>query len=145
MVWSPSKVQLPVRVLERTRQHCGRCIELNHHLPQSGCSEVCSGWINSGNHSQGRDPAVVESDQGIEKEVCITAGWMLVQMHVTDWTEAQKEDAVLNDILTWLEGQKETDLKALLGEHASNEEGCLIWWNHQNFTVIKGPVPMFNA
>ena len=44
-------------------------------------------------------------------------------MHVTDWTEAQKEDQVLSAVLDWLEGQKKTDLKALLAEHASSEEG----------------------
>ena len=48
---------------------------------------------------------------------------MLVQMHITDWAEAQREDSVLGTVLAWLETQKKTDLKTLLGEHASSKEG----------------------
>ena len=72
---------------------------------------------------ESHDPTVVEGDHGMEKEVCVVTGWVLVQMHVTDWTEAQREDSVLSTILDWLEAQKKTDLKTLLGEHASSEEG----------------------
>ena len=60
---------------------------------------------------------------------------MLVQQHVTDWAEAQREDSVLSTVLDWLEAQKKTDLKTLLGEHASSEEGQLILQNHQNFMI----------
>ena len=56
-------------------------------------------------------------------------------MHVTDWAEAQRDDSVLSMILDWLEAWKKTDLKTLLGEHASSEEGLLILWNHQNFII----------
>ena len=41
--------------------------------------------------AEGYDPAVVEGDCGMEKEVCVTAGQVLVDMHVTDWAEAQKK------------------------------------------------------
>ena len=44
-------------------------------------------------------------------------------MHVTDWAKTQREDPVLNAVLDWLEAQKKTDLKTLLGEHASSEDG----------------------
>ena len=44
-------------------------------------------------------------------------------MHVTDWAAAQKEDPKLNAVLQWLESQKKTDLRTLLGESASSEEG----------------------
>ena len=47
-------------------------------------------------------------------------------MHVTDWTEAQKEDPVLKAALDWLEIQKKTDLKAPLADHASSEESQMI-------------------
>ena len=40
------------------------------------------------------DPAVVEGDHGIEKEVHVTARWVLVEMHMTDWAEAQREDCI---------------------------------------------------
>ena len=58
-------------------------------------------------------------------------------MHVTNWAKAQREDPVLNTVLNWLEAQKKTDLKTLLGEHASSEEGQLVWQNHQNFTTLQ--------
>ena len=47
-------------------------------------------------------------------------------MHVTDWAKAQGEDPVLNVVLNWLEAQKRTDLKTLLGEHASSKEGQFV-------------------
>ena len=44
-------------------------------------------------------------------------------MHVTDWAEAQTEDPGLSAVLDWLGAQMKTDLKIILGEHASSEEG----------------------
>ena len=81
------------------------------------------------------NPTLVKGDHGLEQEVYVTTGHMLVQMHITDWTEAQKEDPVLSAVLDWLEVQKKTDLKALLAEHASSKEGRLILQNQQNFTI----------
>ena len=69
------------------------------------------------------NPTIVEGDCHLEQEVCVTAGCTLVQMHVTDWAAAQKEDPMLSTVLDWLKAQKKTDLKALLGEHASSKEG----------------------
>ena len=45
------------------------------------------------------DPAVVEGDHHMEQEIHVTAGCALVQMHATDWAEAQKEDLMLNAVL----------------------------------------------
>ena len=56
-------------------------------------------------------------------------------MHLTDWAKPQREDPVLNAVINWLEAQKKTDLKTLLGEHASSKEGQLVWRNHQNFMI----------
>ena len=58
-------------------------------------------------------------------------------MHVTDWAAAQREDPVLNAVLHWLEAKKKTDLRTLLGEHASSEEGQMVWRNPQNFTILQ--------
>ena len=69
------------------------------------------------------NPAAVEGDCHLEQEVNVTAGCTLVQMHVTDWVAAQKEDAMLSTMLDWLKAQKKTDLKALLAEHTSSKEG----------------------
>ena len=59
-------------------------------------------------------------------------------MHVTNWATAQKEDPELEEVLQWLESKKKTDLRTLLGEHVSREEGQMIWRNHQNFTTLQG-------
>ena len=47
-------------------------------------------------------------------------------MHMTDWAKTQREDPVLNAVLDWLEDQKKTDLKTLLGDHASSVDGQLV-------------------
>ena len=44
-------------------------------------------------------------------------------MHITDWAAAQKEDPELDAVLQWLESKNKTDLRTLLGEHTSSEEG----------------------
>ena len=60
------------------------------------------------------DPAVIEGDHDLEQEVCVTTGCTQVQMQITDWAEALREDPVLGVVLDWLEAQKKTDLKTLL-------------------------------
>ena len=87
--------------------------------------------------AEGHNPSMVEGDHNAEKEVCVATGWVQVEMHVTDWAAAQKEDLVLNAVLNWLGAQKKTDLRALLGEHASSKEGWMVWGNHQNFTTLQ--------
>ena len=81
------------------------------------------------------DPAVVEGNCCLEQEVHVATGHALAQMHVTDWAEAQKEDPMFSAVLNWLKAQKKTDLKALLTEHTSSEEGRLILQNQQNFMI----------
>ena len=54
---------------------------------------------------------------------------MLVQMHITDWAEAQRDDPMLSAVLDWLKAQKKTALKAFLAEYASSRKGQLILWN----------------
>ena len=93
-------------------------IHLGPEAVQSILDEVTLGATH---RAEGCDPAVVEGDHNIEKEVCVTAGWVLIEMHMTDWAEGQREDP--NDVLNWLETQKKTRVKTLLGEHAFSEEG----------------------
>ena len=83
------------------------------------------------------DPAMVEGDHDIEKEVCVTAGWVLEKMHVTNWATAQREDPELDAVLHWLEAKKKIDLRTLLWEHASSEVGQIVWRNCQNVTVLQ--------
>ena len=59
-------------------------------------------------------------------------------MHVTNWATAQKEDPELDVVLQWLESNKKTDLKTLLGEYTSIKEGQMVWRNCQNFTTLQG-------
>ena len=80
---------------------------------------------------------MVKGDHNIEKEVCVATRWVLVEMHVTYWATAQREDAVLYAVLNWLEAQKKIDLRTLLGEHVSSEEGQMVWKNHQNFKTLQ--------
>ena len=72
---------------------------------------------------EGDHPVVVEGDHNIEKEAHVAPGQILVEMHVTNWAAAKREDPVLDAVLHWLEAKKKTDLRTLLGEHASSEEG----------------------
>ena len=88
------------------------------------------------------DPTIVKGDHHLEQEVCVTTGCTLVQIHITDWAEAQKEDPMLGTVLNWLKAQKKTDLKALLAEHTSSEEGWLILQNWQNFTIYQGALSL---
>ena len=69
----------------------------------------------------------------IEKEEQVATGLVQVKMHMTNWATAQKEDLVLNALLSWLGTQKKTNLRTLLGEHASSKEGQMVWRDHQNF------------
>ena len=69
------------------------------------------------------DPTIVEGDYNLEQEVCVAVGCVFVQMHVTDWAEAQREDPILSVVLNWLEAHKKMELKTLLAEHTTGEEG----------------------
>ena len=96
-------------------------------------------WVTLGPVHQAKvhDPTIVEHYHHMEQEVHAATGCVLIQMHVTDWAEAQKEDLTLSAVLNWLMAQK-TDLKALPAEHTSSEEGRLILHNWENFTVHQG-------
>ena len=52
------------------------------------------------------DPAMVEGDHNMEKEVCVATGQVLVEMHVTNLATAQREDPELDAVLCWLEAKK---------------------------------------
>ena len=58
-------------------------------------------------------------------------------MHVTNWATGQREDPKLDAVLHWLEAKKNTDLRTLLGEHTSSEEGQIVWRNCCNFMVLQ--------
>ena len=92
------------------------------------------------------DPTVVEGDLSLDWEVHVTAGNMLIQMHVTDWAKAQREDPMLSAVLDWPMVQKKTNLKGLLAEHASSKEAQLILQKSTEFYDSSGSlVSVLNA
>ena len=55
------------------------------HLNQEVMRSILDGVTLGATHrAEGYDPAVVEGDYDVEKEVCVTAGWVLVEMHMTN-------------------------------------------------------------
>ena len=110
-------------------------IQLDPDMVRSILNGVAMG---SAHWAKVHNPTVVEGDSHLEQEEHVTTGHALVQMHVTDWTEVQKENPMLSAVLDWLKTQKKTDLKDLLAEHASSEEGQLILQNWQNFMIHQG-------
>ena len=113
--------------------------QITTHLGLEAVQAIVDGaTLGTSQRAEGEDPAMIEGNQEKEKEVWVTAGRVLVKMHVTDWATAQKEDPKLNAVLQWLESKKKTDLRTLLREHASSEEGWMVWRNHQNFTTLQG-------
>ena len=71
--------------------------------------------LDAAQRAEGDDPAMVEGDHYIENEVCVAAGQILVEMHVTNWAAAQREDPKLDAVLHWLETKKKIYLRTLLG------------------------------
>ena len=55
--------------------------------------------LSAAHKAGGYDPAVIEGDHGIAEEVCVAAGWVLVEMHVTNCTNTQRENTMLNTVL----------------------------------------------
>ena len=47
------------------------------------------------------NPAVLEGDHHLEQEGHVATGHPLVEMHVTDWAKAQREDLMLSTVLDW--------------------------------------------
>ena len=112
--------------------------QITTHLGPEAMQCILDGTnLGATQRAEVEDPAMVEGDQEKEKEVRVTAGQVLVEMHVTDWATAQREDPKLDAVLHWLEAKKKTDLRMLLREHASSEESQIVWRNCQNFTVLQ--------
>ena len=108
-----------------------------HLGPEAGQSILDGVTLGMAHRAEGHDPLVVEGDHDIEKKVHVAAGQVHVEMHVANRAVAQKEDPVLNAVLSWLGAQKKTDLRTLLGGHASSKEGQMVWRNHQNFMTLQ--------
>ena len=55
--------------------------------------------VGTAHQAKVHDPAMVDGDQCLEQEVHVATGHPLVEMHVTDWAKAQREDLMLNTVL----------------------------------------------
>ena len=94
--------------------------------------------VGTSQRAERENPAIIKGDQQLEKEVWLTIGQVLVDMHVTDWAAAQKEDPELNAVLQWLGSRKKADMRTLLKECITSEEGWMVWRNCQNLTSLQG-------
>ena len=109
------------------------------HLQPEAVQAILDGAaIGTSQQAERESPAIIENNQQLEQEVCVTAGRVLVEMHVTDWTMAQKEDPELDVVLQWLGSRKKADLRTLLRECIMSKEGRMVWRNCQNFISLQG-------
>ena len=112
--------------------------QISTHLSPEAMQFILDGvTLCAAQTAEGDDPAIVEGDHNIKKEVCAATGQVLVEMHVTNWAAAQTEGPELDAVWCWLEAKKKIDLRTHLGEHSSSEEGQMVWRNHQNFMVLQ--------
>ena len=89
------------------------------------------------------DMAVAEANERIHKQVEETAvqardAQMHVNLHVTDWVPAQEEDSILKIVMEWISTHKVQDLKHLLGDHTTTEEGMAILREWKKFMLHQG-------
>ena len=111
--------------------------QVTTHLELEAVQAVLDGaTMGTSQGVEGENPAIIKSDQQLEKEVQVAAGQVLVEMDVTNWAAAQKEDPELDAVLQWLGSGKKTDLRTLLGECMMSKEGWMVWRNCQNFTSL---------
>ena len=77
--------------------------QITTHLSPEAVWSILDGVTLGATHrAEGYDPAVVEGDNGLEKEVCVAAGWVYIKMHMTDWAKTQRGGPVLDAVLNWL-------------------------------------------
>ena len=107
-----------------------------HLKPEAVQTVLDWATVGTSQRAEGENPAIIKSNQQLEQEVQVTAGQVLVEMHVTNWAAAQKEDPELDAFLQWLGSRKKADLRTLLRECIMSEEGQMVWRNHQYFTSL---------
>ena len=113
--------------------------QVTAHLELEAVQAVLDGaTVGTSRKAERENPAVIESDQQLEQEMWLTIGRVLVEMRITDWAAAQKEDPELDAVLQWLGSRKKADLRTLLGECITSEEDRMVWRNCQNFTSLRG-------
>ena len=106
--------------------------------PETVQATLDGATVGTSQRAERENPAIIKSDQQLEQEVWVAAGQVLVEMHVTNWAVAQKEDSKLDAVLQWLGSKKKADLRTLLGECIMSKKGWMVWRNCQNFTSLQG-------
>ena len=114
--------------------------KLDAEIVKSILDRVTAGTIG---RADVHDPVVAEADERIHKQVEETAGQarathMHVNMHVTDWVAAQQEDLIVKIVMKWISTHKVQDLKHLLGDHSTTEEGIAILREWKKFMLYQG-------
>ena len=71
--------------------------------------------IGAVHQAEVHNPTIVKGDLSLEKEVHVTTGCTLVQMHGMDWAEAQREDPMLSANSRLAEGPEEDRFKGTCG------------------------------
>ena len=94
--------------------------------------------IGASQQAERERPAIIKNEQHLEQEVQVATRQVVVEMHITDWAAAQKEDPELDAVLQWLGSRKKADLRRLLGECIMSKEGWMVWRNCQNFISLQG-------
>ena len=113
--------------------------QVTTHLKPEAVQAILDGAaVCASQRAERENPAIIKNDQWLEQEVWVAAGQVLVEMHVTNWAAAQKEDPELDAVLQWLGSKKKADLRTLLRECIMSEEGQMVWRNCQNFTSLQG-------
>ena len=86
--------------------------QITTRLPPEAIQAILDGaTVGKSRRAERERPAIIENEQLLEWEVHVAAGQALVEMHVTDWAEAQKEDPELDTVLQWLGSKKKADLR----------------------------------
>ena len=66
--------------------------QITAHLGLEAMQSILDGvTLGATQRAEGEDPAMVKGDQEKEKEVQVTAGQVLLEMHVTDWAAAKEK------------------------------------------------------
>ena len=133
-----------IEISEMKRQHCCRCSEpclaskLNTGAVKSILDRVT---IGTAGRADSHDLMVAEANR---KNTSASSWKTAVQrldhlqthhLHVTDWVAAQQEYPILKIVMEWISSHKVQDLKYLLGDHTTTEEGMAILRERKKFTL----------
>ena len=102
--------------------------------------------LGSTHWAEVHDPAIVEGDHCLEQEVCVAAGCMLVQMHVTNWAKAPKKGPDVEYSVGLAESTEEDRFEDTSGRICLKQRRPADLMELAEFYDSSGsPIPMLNA